>query len=317
MRDFADSGAASVFNVHLLQGVARVITGKIVEQNPRGFAVSTPEGTIGIRGTIISLRTGDGTTTVYVENTTRAVYVNNINVPGGQKITLPADPIRPEPIVPQDRRNLGRDLAFRGGMGVAAAAPEPVMDSGRPEEQLRGSTHLVAQAGLIPPETSLAEVSLPVQSLGDSLAAVAVTAPTPMIATVSGTTLSSLMGYSGNSFSGSFSFSANLSTGTISGAAIAGSGIIASSTPFTVNYYNGSGTMISLPFPVFEIHNFSAGSGTTPIFATPTGLANSVLKGGVDLAAIPNGGSLLVDYLFVDGSMMALDAGQGTGTLTK
>ncbi|MDR1125275.1 MAG: FecR family protein, partial [Deltaproteobacteria bacterium] len=107
LRDFADSGAASVFNVHLLHGVARVITGKIVEANPQGFTVSTPEATIGIRGTILSLRAGDGTTTVYVENTTRAVYVNNINVPGGQKITIPADPIRPEPILPQDRRNLG------------------------------------------------------------------------------------------------------------------------------------------------------------------------------------------------------------------
>ncbi|MDR1242915.1 MAG: FecR family protein [Deltaproteobacteria bacterium] len=156
LRDFADSGASSVFKVHLLQGVARVITGKIVEQNPQGFAVSTPEGTIGIRGTIISLRAGNGATTVYVENTTRAVYVNNINVPAGQKITLPADPVRPEPILPQDRRNLGRDLAFRGGAGVAAAAPEP--DSGRPEEPLRAGTRTpTPEHDLIPPDTLLAE----------------------------------------------------------------------------------------------------------------------------------------------------------------
>jgi hypothetical protein len=169
MRDFADVGEKSVFNAHLLQGVPRVVTGKIVEQNPKGFAVTTPEGNIGIRGTIISVRTGNGVTTVYVENTTREVYVNNINVPGGQKITIPSDPVRPEPIQPQDRRNLGRDLAFRGGTGVAAAAPEPIQAGSRPEEQLRGTTHLTAKADLIPPDSPLTDVSLGTQSLGDSL----------------------------------------------------------------------------------------------------------------------------------------------------
>jgi hypothetical protein len=170
LREFADSGTNPVFNIHLLQGVARVITGKIVEANPQGFSVSTPEGNIGIRGTSISVRTGNGSTTVYVENTTREVYVNGINVPGGQKITIPNDPIRPEPIQPQDRRNLGRELAFRGGSGVAAAAPEPVPGSGLPQEQLRPA-QLAAVEGLIPPDTTLADVSLPTQSLGDSLLA--------------------------------------------------------------------------------------------------------------------------------------------------
>jgi hypothetical protein len=108
---------------------------------------------------------------VYVENTVRAVYVNNINVPGGQKITIPSDPVRPEPIQPQDRRNLGRDLAFRGGTGVAAAAPEPTQAGDRPEEQLRGTTQLTANAGLVPPDSLLSDVSLPTQSLGDSMLA--------------------------------------------------------------------------------------------------------------------------------------------------
>ncbi|MDR1658711.1 MAG: FecR family protein [Desulfovibrio sp.] len=172
MRDFADSGSNPVFSLHLLQGVARAVTGKIVEANPKGFTVTTPEGTIGIRGTILSVRTVDGMTTVYVENTTRAVYVNNVNVPGGNKITVPGDPPRPSPILPQDRRDLGRDLAFRGGAGVAAAAPEPVGDGGRPEERLRGETaRLVAQSGLIPPGSPLADSFLPVQNLGDALIA--------------------------------------------------------------------------------------------------------------------------------------------------
>jgi hypothetical protein len=217
--------------------------------------VSTPEGTIGIRGTIISLRTGDGTTTVYVENTTRAVYVNNINVPGGQKITIPADPIRPEPILPQDRRNLGRDLAFRGGAGVAAAAPEPVMDSGRPEEQLRGSTQLVAQAGLIPPDTPLAEVSLPTQSLGDSLlASSGITGGGGMgggggMALVKGSlTTSGLTPDFPSLAYGDFGFDIDLGSGAISGAHMAGGSTAISTIGSSGNHfevYNGSGTFVS------------------------------------------------------------------------
>ena len=39
------------FNVGVMEGTARVITGAIVRQNPRGFKVTTPKSTIGIRGT--------------------------------------------------------------------------------------------------------------------------------------------------------------------------------------------------------------------------------------------------------------------------
>ncbi|MDR2488480.1 MAG: FecR family protein [Desulfovibrio sp.] len=309
MRDFADSGARSVCDLHLLQGVARVITGKIVERNPGGFAVSTPEGTIGIRGTILSVRTGKGITTVYVENTTRAVYVNNINVPGGQKLTIPSDSIRPEPILPQDRRNLGRDLAFRGGAGVAAAAPEPYQDSGRPEEQLRGgTTHLVAERNLIPPDTSLADVSIPTQSLGDSLIA-------GLTASVSGT-LSSAM--SGNSFSGNFGFSVALATGSISGATLTGMGV--SSGPysgnFTINYHGGTGSLIPIGGSTFAVMgNYAAGAGTTTTFIPMA--ATSILKTDMDITTVPNGGSVTVLYSIVDSSNMTFDHGAGAGTLTK
>jgi hypothetical protein len=247
MREFADSGAKSVFNVHLLQGVARVVTGRIVEANPKGFAVTTPECIIGIRGTIVSLRTGNGTTTVYVENTTRAVYVNNIHVPGGQKIAIPGDPVRPEPILPQDRRDLGRDLAFRGGAGVAAAAPEPTRDSGRPEEQLRGSAHLVAEAGLVPPDTSLADVSLPTQSLGDSLLAGSGMASGGAMASVKGD-LTSSGGAFGTLTYGDFGFQINLGSGAISNAVMVGGTVSGAAAATSGNHFNvggGSGIFVS------------------------------------------------------------------------
>jgi hypothetical protein len=246
MRDFADSGAKSVFNIHLLQGVARVITGKIVEQNPGGFAVSTPEVAISIRGTIISVRTGNGTTTVYVENTTRAVYVNNINVPGGQKIIIPGDPVRPEPILPQDRRNLGRDLAFRGGTGVAAAAPEPYQSGGRPEGQLRGgTTHLVAEADLIPPDTSLNDISLGTQSLGDSLLAGGGTAGGGT-ATVKGS-LASTGGFGPLAY-GDFGFQIDLGSGAINNAQMFGGTVAGTAGQTSGNHFavsGGSGTFVS------------------------------------------------------------------------
>ncbi|MDR2744452.1 MAG: FecR domain-containing protein, partial [Desulfovibrio sp.] len=93
-------GKTPIFKAHVAQGLARFITGRIVEQNPKGFAVSTPEGTAGIRGTIFVLRTGNGQTTLYVVNATRDVVMNGVSVPGGFKMTLPGG--NPMPMTPQD-----------------------------------------------------------------------------------------------------------------------------------------------------------------------------------------------------------------------
>jgi hypothetical protein len=78
----------------------------------------------------------DGLTTAFVESTTRNVFVNGLDVPSGNKITVPDAPVRVEPITPSDRRELGTSLAFRGGSGVAAAAPEPSPDTEAHEEHL-------------------------------------------------------------------------------------------------------------------------------------------------------------------------------------
>ena len=108
MRDYADAGDKPAFGFHVPRGVVRAMTGKIVEQNPAGFRITTPEATVGIRGTTISLIVENGKTTVLVENTLRQVYVNNLHVPAGSKITIPGDPLRPERIAPEDRRRLGQ-----------------------------------------------------------------------------------------------------------------------------------------------------------------------------------------------------------------
>ena len=60
MSEYADAGSASSFAVHVPQGMIRTITGKIVEQNPDGFKMSSPEATVGIRGTIVTMHVQRG-----------------------------------------------------------------------------------------------------------------------------------------------------------------------------------------------------------------------------------------------------------------
>ena len=292
LRDFVFPGSKPSVGVHLSKGLLRAITGKIVEMNPAGFALTTPEATVGIRGTIISVRSERGLTTVYVENTTRKVFVNNVNVPGGQKITIPGDRLVPEPITPQDRRELGRDLAFRGGAGVAAAAPEPSQAAGtagdRPPSLDTGATYLASDDSLGVPDTALGGLPLPTQSLGDTL--VAGSSGGSLNAVVRGSIVSA-SGFDVPSHSG-FEFSVNLSTGAVSNALLRGrdnfgTGFSATSNTGTISGGNLSitgftGTAYSggAPFP----------DPITGGYMTGTGNVNSVggaVSGNYELNAPP------------------------------
>jgi hypothetical protein len=290
LRDFADSGTKPVFNVHLLQGLARVVTGKIVEQNPEGFKVSTPEGTIGIRGTILSVRAEDGVTTVYVENTTRAVFVNSIRVPGGEKITLPSDPLRPEPITPQDRRDLGRDLAFRGGNGVAAAAPEPDMLTETPDGP---PPSLVTEGDLILPGTALGDIAL-----NTSLPSSALTGSAPATANYV-LTSATLAGY----FTGlNLGFTVDLGSGAI-----------------TNGYMNGTGTN-------FGAFNLTGGTGNastldslgiTGFSGTPHGPASTGIYSFAPLTYSPPDPSVtIVSILLWDPTYTSVSSDLYSGSIT-
>jgi hypothetical protein len=307
------------------KGVLRSITGKIVDQNPEGFKITTPEASVGIRGTIVSLRTGSGVSTVYVENTLRRVYVNGTNVPSGFKITLPSDPMRIEPILPKDRRDLGRDFALLGGSGVAAAAPEPESVGKNPHEPLFIS-------GLVPPETPLTDIPMGTQNQGNTLQS------TPM-GHVSGLLASTRFGAFylgwGNSGSGSFNFDVNLSNGKISNGQFSLSTVIdppgaitfmLDSTPvlvlpaggstLSVNLSNGSGTAGP---GLWRMDTF--GSGSMSINATTLSSLNPgqvVIKGPDTLLSIPAGPILGgVDYSVFDSLVNPIDFGSGSGTISK
>lgn len=176
-------GANPAFKARLGQGVARFITGKIVEKNPDGFSVVTPDATVGIRGTIFAVKVGDGTTTVFVTNTTKQVFVNGVLVPTGFKMSLPQGTLAP--MTPADHNFVSGSVAAGGASsgGLAQLAP-PTQGAG----------------GAITP-TTLGQTQFGSQSLGDGFRQLG-------NANVSGT-------LTGDDI-GSFSFQVNLSSGAVS-----------------------------------------------------------------------------------------------------
>jgi hypothetical protein len=126
MDEYLDSGADGNFKAHVAEGLVRFVTGKIVEANPGGFSVTAPEAVVGIRGTIISVRAEKEMTTVYVEKSAGEVLANHVEVPSGSKISfaiygdtgpferrhLAEETIEPEPITPEDRQAISRELDF-------------------------------------------------------------------------------------------------------------------------------------------------------------------------------------------------------------
>ena len=60
VNDFVfDPAAAPVFKAEVPKGVARFITGKVVERNRSGFSVETPQAVVGIRGTTFAVQVSE------------------------------------------------------------------------------------------------------------------------------------------------------------------------------------------------------------------------------------------------------------------
>ena len=177
-------GSNPAFRARMGQGVARFITGKIVEKNPDGFSVVTPDATVGIRGTIFAVQVGNGTTTVFVTNTNKQVFVNGVLVPTGFKITLPQGTL--SPMAPSDHNFVSGSVASNGS--TSGGAPQ--------------LTTMPAQTagGVITP-TTLAQTQFGSQALSESF-------NKSGNANVSGS-LSSGMG------NGTFSFQVNLANGGV------------------------------------------------------------------------------------------------------
>ena len=316
LTEFVTEGAKPTFKARLGQGLARAITGKIVEANPAGFTLNTPEAVVGIRGTIISVRSERGVTTVYVENTLRNVYVNDVNVPGGLKLTVPSGQPTPQPITPQDRREIGKALAFAGRAGAASASPEPSEKAKEKEE--RGERRLVA-GGLPIPGTQLAALPLDTMATGDTLASALGGSGGPM-GRVGGAIFTANSGAPDfDTFGGSFSFDVDLQSGAISNATMVGTGLagaaMTTQATLDLNLSNGSGTANATGF---MISNFTD-NGSQFNAGGVVGLANSELfnRGAIDLVAQPDGATIFVGYSIWDGGANVYDSGDGTGILSR
>lgn len=235
-------GSNPAFRARMGQGVARFITGKIVEKNPDGFSVVTPDATVGIRGTIFAVQVGNGTTTVFVTNTTKQVFVNGVLVPSGFKITLPQGTI--SPLTPADHN-------FVSG-SVAAGNP-----STGGTAQLAPAT--TGSGGVITP-TTLAQTPLNTQGLGETIRQLA-------NAHVSGSLFNSDF-----NTDGSFSFNVNLASGAVS------SGVMSttvSSYPATLTGGSGSISGSSL-----NVGNFSNGSYTGSMTGTASNSGGALSVSG-------------------------------------
>lgn len=233
-------GANPAFRARMGQGVARFITGKIVEKNPDGFSVVTPDATVGIRGTIFAVRVGNGTTTVYVTNTTKQVYVNGVLVPSGFKITLPQGTI--SPLTPADINFVSVSIAARDsspGSTAPIASSAPVA------------------AGVPVTPTTLAQTQFASQALGETFNKLGT-------ANVSGSLFSDM----GN---GTFSFQVNLGSGAVS------NGIMqaAATDVFTLSGGRGSISGSSLNVSGFSNADLYTGSMNGTASMTGSGLSVS------------------------------------------
>jgi hypothetical protein len=115
---FSDIDESPQFKASFLKGAMRIITGKITEMNPEGFLISTPHSTVGIRGTILNLRTDERRTTLYVLNTDKTVIFNGTSVAENYKAVAEIGmPLQIIPLPRQEKEDIIRELVLPPGRG--------------------------------------------------------------------------------------------------------------------------------------------------------------------------------------------------------
>ena len=294
MNEFADTGSTPAFKGHIGQGLARIITGKVVEQNPDGFAITTPEATVGIRGTVLTVASSNGNTNVYVENTLhKEVYVNDTLVPQGQMATVNSPGEKPElnPITQQDQQMLEEESRIMEPTGA--------------EEQTSSLPEMSASG----PDSTLAETNLPQQQLGNIISADVGN----IVAMVSGSLTPGPAGSIGSDpaatdFIGNFSFEVNLLSGQIYNATMSGhSALFALGNGTSYGLSGGTGRVQGSNF------NISGFSGTIayPVSAIPAAAgAGSFMNGSGDVRT--TGGSVSGNYYIDSGPVTGWNLDQGT-----
>ncbi len=291
-------GEFPTFEASLVEGMVRFITGKIVEQNPDGFSLMTPESTIGIRGTIFAVsRDGSaGTTSVFVLNTARQVIMNGISIPSYHKLSLPGGEVMP--MTPADIQTVNTAAAIRSQMAEAenaAASGAPLPDTAITLAALE-STQVPAASNSMASSILHTEDSGTglVDNIGGGGGGGGGGGSSSMNGSISGI-------LSGGGINGTFSFDANLGSHSITNAQMSGSG---GTTSFA--FSNGNGNISGSHFGVYYFPN-----GTFTYNGAPqTNTGGSKLEGGVQI----NGSTVNVDGTFrVRGDSGNYVAGKAVG----
>lgn len=156
--DFSyNTSATPTFFMSVGKGVARVVTGKIVQKNREGFKVRTPHATVGIRGTIL---------TADVSTPAKSIFILT-QLGSGHTVTVDN---------PVTREHTQMDKA---GLSVEAANTGNILRPATPAEMNTAQT--VARQTKAPQATAQAQGSAPILSQNTGLA-------TASAASASGTT---------------------------------------------------------------------------------------------------------------------------------
>lgn len=95
IKEVVSTETRSRFNVGIAEGAARIVTGAITRRNPRGFRATTPNGTIGIRGTDLFISHSDGVTDLTVNETEKTVSFTHrwtgVTITGGVGLQITCD----------------------------------------------------------------------------------------------------------------------------------------------------------------------------------------------------------------------------------
>ncbi len=286
MEAYSD-GDAKLFKSNVAVGLARFVTGSIVESNPEAFSVRTPEATVGIRGTTLAVLTEKGQTSVSTENSTKqqSVIINDTVVPPGHiAIFGPNASIisAPTPMTPAQRQN----IIDQTRIGTPVAQASNLNSDVNSNDVIHG---LISQSEFESTLNATRLINNKTASLETEIAAAE--AANSLISTRDVLAVAigefEFQGIGGNDTEGTFSFEANLTQGAISQASFNTTNH--SGGTFTVS--GGTGSITSNSF------NISGGNASFTTPAQTGNILNSWNVQGTEQLAFGNDveGDLTVD----------------------
>ncbi len=226
MENYSDGDSKS-FKSNIVTGLARFVTGSIVESNPEAFSVRTPEATVGIRGTTLAILSSEGQTSVSTENSTKqqSVVVNDTIVPPGYMAIFGpnANVISPPTLMTPAQR---QKLIDQTRIGTPIAAAINISSDTHPESVIHGLTEQDDLNTSLNSTRLLATTNASFQSTLDEEARIeSILATETAIAQDLANSMDVLgfasgkfefEGFLANDTEGTFTFEANLTSGNIS-----------------------------------------------------------------------------------------------------